>query len=60
MTILLFTHRHNSDIDDLYQELKDTYPQAYVSLILGMAKYQNMDGASAVYAEALKNKIKCM
>lgn len=51
--------RPDAAIGELFVELSDTYPQLYVSLILGMAKFGNHGDAHDKYIEARNKNILC-
>lgn len=51
------SRRPNDSVMKLFEELSSTYPQMYISLILGMSKHSNPKGAFQVYQQAREQNL---
>lgn len=52
-------YRSDDVVEELFAELSDTHPQAYISMICGMSKYCHGKRAYSIYNEALDKQILC-
>ena len=56
----IFFSRPDDVVEELFLELSDTYPQAYISMICGMCKYNAFQEAHKMYTDALEEqKLTC-